>query len=55
MAELVKVTLSKSWGKRKEGSTVEVDSDRAAWLQKNGHLESKKAKSRERVSKSKTD
>lgn len=55
MTELVKVTLSKPWSKHKEGSTVEVDSDRAAWLQKSGHLESKKAKPRERVSKSKTN
>ena len=55
MKELVKVVLSRDWNKHKEGSTLSVDSVRAAWLQSAGYLESKKAKSRERVSKPKTD
>lgn len=55
MAELIKVTLGRDWNKHKEGATLSVDAGRAAWLQKSGYLESKKAKPRERVSKPKTD
>ncbi len=59
------IVLSKDWNKHKSGSTVIVDRVRGEWLLKNGYAEvenveienlpSKKAKPRERVSKSKTD
>ena len=59
MTTLVRVTLGQDWNKHKEGSTLRVDSARAAWLKKSGYLESnsevRKAEPRERVSKSKTD
>ena len=59
-----KLTLGKDWNKHKSGSSVTVDSARAAWLKSHGYLETptvvsktetRKAKPRERVSKSKTD
>ena len=44
MLELVRVTLAKDWNKHKDGSTVNVDRARAAWLQRNGYVENTSVK-----------